>query len=112
MRPIQAYACLLFYTITHSQQLFASTHNCIWQRSVAHFPGEQDIQAGVIFVSVHSQAAQMIAGAFAQSVNPALIANQFASINALSQSQVQATGVTYTASTTITMPGAAIDTTV
>ena len=54
----------------------------------------------------------MIAGAFAQSVNPALIANQFASINALSQSQVQATGVTYTASTTIIMPGAAIDTTV
>ncbi|DBA80520.1 hypothetical protein WJX77_011477 [Trebouxia sp. C0004] len=50
-------------------------------------------------------------GAFAQSVNPALIANQFASINALSQSQVQATGVTYTASTTITMPGAPIDTT-
>ncbi len=54
----------------------------------------------------------MIAGAFAQSVNPALIANQFASVNALSQSQVQATGVTYTASTTITMPGAAIATTV
>ncbi len=54
----------------------------------------------------------MIAGAFAQSVNPALIANQFASINALLQSQVQAIGVTYTASTTITMPGAAIDTTV
>ncbi|DBA75550.1 TPA: hypothetical protein ACH3X2_009109 [Trebouxia sp. C0005] len=49
-------------------------------------------------------------GAFAQSVDPALIANQFASINALSQSQVQATGVTYRASTNITMPGAAIDT--
>ena len=66
--------------------------------------------AGIVFQTVHSQAARMIAGAFAQSVNPALIASQFASINALSQSQVQATGVTYTASTTITMPGAAIDT--
>ncbi len=79
---------------------------------LAHFPGLQDIQAGISFYTVHSQAAQMIAGAFAQSVNPALIANQFASINALSQIQVQATAVTYTASTTITMPGAAIDTTV
>jgi hypothetical protein len=61
---------------------------------------------------VHSQAAKMIAGAFAQSVNPALIANQFASINALSQSQVQATDVTYAAFTTIVLPGAAIDNTV
>ncbi|KAL3156004.1 hypothetical protein ABBQ32_012993 [Trebouxia sp. C0010 RCD-2024] len=50
--------------------------------------------------------------AFAQSVdsNQDLVAIQMAAINALPESQVETTGIKFVASTTIVMPGAAIDT--
>lgn len=53
-----------------------------------------------------------LTGAFAQSVdsNQDLVAIQMAAINALPESQVETTGIKFVASTTIVMPGAAIDT--
>jgi len=53
-----------------------------------------------------------LTGAFAQSVDSNLdvVASQVATINALPESQVETTSITFVASTTIVMPGAAIDT--
>ena len=54
----------------------------------------------------------VLTGAFAQSVDTSLVATQFADINALAASQVQATGVIYVAFTTVAIFAASIDTTV
>ena len=53
-----------------------------------------------------------LTGTFAQSVdsNLDLVASQVATINALPESQVETTSITFVASTTIVMLGAAIDT--
>lgn len=53
-----------------------------------------------------------LAGPFAESVDSSLIASQLATINALPQSQVETTNVTYVASTTVVMSGTTVDTAV
>lgn len=64
----------------------------------------------VLHVQFTLRVVSNLTGAFAQSVNSSLVASQFATINALAEGQVDATGITFVAFTTIVLPGAAVDT--